>query len=307
MTILDFEEKLLSRLDIINNPQNKEWWYTGCFDESQNLYFSFFFCRVPFLDNFSLKIFDLNEKEPYVYDKKLFLSRLQQKNKLDLRKKTKDLSIIYYGDGDNGWDFTLKDKNLTVSLNILPTTPPFTKFDNNFINNYSLLLFMLNKVKGELDIAGKTYEITNALGYFDHCFGKVPRRTGWHWLAVQNRNFALVSLINYGPYAQKYTQVLTKNEALNWEWIRLNQEVSFESIPKNRNKYWKLSSCDVDLTIEILMLSKSKETIPPIIPFLVNINHDEFFVRVSGRIKVKNEWSDVGILHGVMEEHFGKW
>ncbi|ADL52262.1 DUF2804 family protein [Clostridium cellulovorans] len=304
---MDLEEKKVRRKDIFSNPRYKEWWYTGCYDKNENLYFSFYFVRVPFLDSVKFTVFDLNKDTPFTYSKKLFLDSSQKKNKLDLHKRSKEIFISYSGDEVSGWVFDMQAKNFSASLKIEPTEPYFTKFDNNFINEYALLHFMKNKVMGQIVANGITYKITNGLGYYDHCFGKVPRKTFWHWLAVQNENLAFVSLINYGSFSQKYTEVLVKGRDGRSSWIRLNQEVSFEYTSYSKKSKWRLTSCDNELEITILMVSKSKEDIPPIVPIFINLKHDEYYVKVNGRVKIDNIWIDTGEMYGVMEEHCGKW
>ncbi|OPX88467.1 MAG: hypothetical protein A4E53_01896 [Pelotomaculum sp. PtaB.Bin104] len=304
---MDLEEKKVKRSDLLKNPRNKEWWYIGCFDESQNLYFSFSLIRSPFIDKFTFTVFDIRYPKPFIYGKKMYLESDQKKQQLDLSKNTRGLHINYFGTGEKGWFFNLKGKDISVSLEITPTQPYFTKFDNQFINQYSLLYFMQNKVRGEMTIHGHLYKIDSALGYYDHCFGRVPRRTSWHWLAVQNKDIAFVSLINYGPYPQLYTQVLVKTAQGKSEWVRLSQQVSFEYTPESKNTRWLLTSCDADLSVDVLMIAKTREKIPPLLPVIINLQHDEYFVRVKGRVKVDHGWINVGVMHGVLEEHYGKW
>ncbi|MEQ8154616.1 MAG: hypothetical protein ABRQ25_07005 [Clostridiaceae bacterium] len=305
---MNLEEKKIKRTDIFVNPLNKEWWYTGCFDKNRNLYFSFYFIRTPFLDSFNFTLFDLKEKKPFVFNKKFFLKKDQEKNQLDLYKKSKGLFISYLGDENHGWSFRFEKKGITVHLKIKPTEPCFTKFDNYFFNQYSMLHFIRNQVNGRISLNNKIYEISNALGYYDHCFGKVPRKTAWHWIAVQNEDIALVSLVNYGAYAQKYTQVLFKtSDHKRSDWVRLNQDVSFEYTSDSKDREWNATSCDMDLKINNLMVSKSREVIPPITPFFINVQHDEYFIEASGKIKIDNQWINTGVMHGVLEEHFGKW
>lgn len=304
---MNLEEKKVLRKDILSNLKNKEWWYTGIYEEEQDIYISFFFCRVPYIDKFKMTIFDRKKKEPFVYERKLFLDNSQENGKLDLKKTSKNFNVSYWGDEKKGWVFNLSDKNICVNISAKPSKIEFTKFDNKFRVKYSLLHFMQNQIKGEINVKTDKYEILRGLGYYDHCFGIVPSKTGWHWLAVQNSKIALVSLVNYGQYAQKCTQVLINKPGLKDKWIRLNQDVSFEYLPRDKYNLWRVTSCDINLKVSILMASESKEKIPPIFPFVVNLQHDEYFVRVTGYIKVDNEWIDIGELHGALEEHFGKW
>jgi len=312
---MDLEEKkvLLSRKNVFKHWRDKEWWYTGIHDRVSKIYFSFFFARVNATDHFAFTLFDYGSKSEIIlsFQKNLFLDHTQLKDSLDLGYHSKDLVIEYSGNEKAGWKFKFSNDKYNIDLALNPTTPYFTKYDNNFKNNYTLLHFFHNEVNGTIQTPEKSYTIAKALCYYDHCFGRVPRSSGWHWLAVQNEDTALASLINYGPYAQKYTQAYFKKNQENLmlnQWIRMSQEVSFECNPERKtNSKWHITSVDMDLTVTPIMHICNINKIPPLLPLLVNITHYEFFVKASGKMRVDDTWLEVENLYGVMEEHFGEW
>lgn len=290
--------------------EDKEWWYSGVFDHAANIYFSFFFIRTAITDHFSFTLFDPEQEYPIHFAKNIILNATKGIDKLCLRFASKNMNVEYLGDAETGWNFKFKNNKYDIDLNMESTTCGFTKFDNYFVNKYALLHYFHNIVNGTIQMPDKIYQVDKALGYYDHCFGRVPRKSAWHWLAVQNAEVALDSLINYGPFAQKYTQAYFKECSRSPranEWIRLNQEVSFEYYPDKFNSYWKVTSVDLDLIVTPLMHICSLNKIPPIVPFLINITHYEFFVKVSGKVRIDCRWMEVKNLYGVLEEHFGKW
>lgn len=311
---MDLEEKkvLFSRKHLFKDWREKEWWYTGIHDPSSKIYFSFFFIRTKITDHFNMMLFNYGDKKEKIeYSKNLFLESAQVKNNLCLNYHSKELNIEYNGNDVDGWTFRFSNNKFNVNIAIKSTTKPFTKFDNNFVNQYTLLHFFHNVCSGTIETSENKYKLQNGLGYYDHCFGRVPRKSGWHWIAVQNEAVALASLINYGGYSQKYTQIYFKRNSKNFklnQWIRLNQEVSFESCGHdNLESDWRLTSCDMDLIIKPILHTSNTTVIPPIIPLLINITHLEAFVEISGKVRIDSEWIEVENLYGVLEEHFGTW
>lgn len=308
---MELEERgvLHSRLNIIKQWNDKEWWYTGVYDPDTNVYFSFYFARVNLTDHFTFTVFDPAEKQPFQFGSYLFLDSHQEKGRLCLNYRSKGFTVSYNGDEKNGWKFTFNNKFLDVMLDINATIPPFTKLDNTFTNVYTLLHFFQNRVSGFVRTKDKSYDIRNGLGYYDHCFGRVPGKSGWHWIAVQNRDTALSCAVNYGPYAQKYTQIYCSQSGDSPNrWVRLSQEVSFEHTSSEEpDSQWRATSPDMDLTITPLTYICNRTKIPPLLPFLINITHYEFFIRVCGRVRIDGHWAEIGDLYGVMEEHFGRW
>jgi hypothetical protein len=136
----------------------------------------------------------------------------------------------------------------------------------------------------------------------------VPRRTGWHWLAVQNERVALSCLVNYGPRAHCYTQVWLDDAGPRpREWVRLEQSVSFECPGTTPACAWRVTSSDLDLDVELLQSTTGRTLIPPLVGWLVNLTHTEAFVKARGRIRVDGTWVEVDGLGGALEEHFGTW
>jgi hypothetical protein len=155
------------------------------------------------------------------------------------------------------------------------------------------------------------YELDDARAYYDHCYGTLPAHTGWHWLAVQNHDVALSSLVNYGPYAQRYTHAWFSERSgspRSNEWVRLEQSVSFERRrPGDWTQPWRVTSSELDLEVRLIMHETRRTRIPPLTRFLVDLSHTEVFVEASGRIRVDGTWVAVDHLVGAMEEHYGRW
>lgn len=311
---MNLEEKkvLLSRWNIVKEWHNKEWWYTGIYDPDLKIYLSFFFVRINLIDQFSFTLFDLKIHKPLQFDKKLYLEKRQTKGRLCLNYHSGNITLEYNGDEIDGWKFKFKNREYHIELDMKPTLPAFTKFDNEFARQYTLLQHFNILTSGFIKIPDKEYKIQDALCYYDHCFGTVPSKTGWHWIAVQNRDVSLNCLKNYGPYAQKYTQIYfnqSKHDFYSNRWIRLSQDVSFE-YPDPSNKFlsdWQVTSPDLELTVTPMMYTCKVDQIPPLIPFLIRLTHCEIFVKASGRVRVDGQWLEVKDLYGIMEEHFGKW
>jgi hypothetical protein len=310
--VMNLEEKkvLLCRCHIIKQWHDKEWWYTGFYDEQNNIYFSFFFVRVNLIDQFSFTLFDPESNKATQFDKKLYLKKKQVKDKLCLNYHSLNLTIEYNGDEINGWSFRFKNKDYQIELDFKPSIPYFTKFDDEFTYKYTLLHFFNNRASGFIKTPQMNYTISDAMTYYDHCFGTVPSKPGWHWIAVQNSEVSLASLTNYGAYAQRYTQIYFRKNKEDYQldkWIRLDQDVSFEYYEDKLKSDWRVTSPDMDLIVTPLMYTLDSEKIPPIVSFLVNIDHYEFFVRASGKVRVDGKWLEVNNLYGVMEEQSGKW
>ena len=63
----------------------------------------------------------------------------------------------------------------------------------------------------------------------------------------------------------------------------------------------------MDLLVEIIMTNKDTVKIPPLLSVFVNLQHEEYFVKVTGTIFYHSRWNEINDLSGVMEEHFGVW
>lgn len=295
----------------------KEWWYTGACDPDRQLYVSWNVIRVNFIDRVSVMIFDAERNEPDHFSKKLFLDEDQPPRELSLNHSGSDLEFHYNGSGQHGWQFEFSGGGISANLDIQPTIRHFTKFDNTLSKNYGLVHFFQNRANGKVETGdGRIYELHDALVYYDHCFGTVPSQTGWHWLAVQNTQVALASLVNYGPHAQRYSQVWFGSgtscpQSRQDQWVRLEQSVSFEQeTADDFEDPWHVTSSDLDLTVAPLPRQHhtTDEHIPPMTRFLVDLHHTEVFVRVTGSVRVDGLWVPLDEpLYGVMEQHYGRW
>ena len=311
---MELEEKkvlLKNRFNPFVSSKKKEWWYTGIQDGKNNIYLGFSVIRIMYMDSINITLFDPSFPEAVDFSWKGFLDSAVPPDQLSLKANGKKFSFSYTGDEKKGWAVHFEGKEISADLTMKPTIPWFTKFDNLFVDEYTLLHFFQNRVSGTIRTKNRDYTITDALSYYDHCFGTVPGKTKWHWIAVQNDTCCLASLMNYGAYAQCYTQVYFKSGAdakSLGRWIRLDQDVSFECYHHDRfDKEWRITSPDMDLRMSVIQTVCEKERVPPVIPFLINIDHYQCSVSVQGKIRVDGVWTDTGTLRGVLEEHHGKW
>lgn len=308
---LEARQVLHSRWRVLGQWRDKEWWYTGFHDPRSGAYFSWSLIRVNLCDEFAFSVFDPRDSAPVHFESKLFLDQPRGSDGLSLLNKSRDLELEYQGRAEEGWSFRLKAGGCEANLEIQSALPAFTKFDNELVDRYGLLHLFQNRATGTVRTPARSYQLDGALGYYDHCFGRIPADSGWHWVALWNEEVALASLVNYGVYPQRYTQVLFRKNAENYrvgEWIRLDQDVSFEQEPGHVvGGPWKVTSCELELDVQPQQWVTGREQIPPLVPFLVDIRHSELFVKARGRVRVDGRWLETGELAGVMEQHFGRW
>lgn len=294
---------LENRLKICKCFKEKEWWFSYLYDPKQQLYFGYFFIRTYPTDHINFTCFDLKNDKTWNFEKHIMLDKPINRETLDLEHHKKNLNINFTRTSPTERNFNFSNKDTNISLTIDDSgVKPFTKFDDFYENYYSLYHLFGSRTKGKLTFGKDTYEVDTTTTYFDHCYGKVPSKSAWHWLAVNNNKYSLSSLVNYGVNPQCYTEVFNGKE-----WTRLSQEVSFEHNSKNPFDPWHITSPDLDLTVTPIKHELKITKIPPLIPFLLNISHAEFMVKVSGNIKIENEWKKVDEMVGVMEEHHGRW
>jgi hypothetical protein len=214
-------------------------------------------------------------------------------------------NVSYSGSAAEGWEFRLKGDGVSAQLKFKPSAPCFTEVYPMKRNRYSLLQYFQNYVSGTVEVPGRSYTLENASGIYDRCFGIVSRKTGWHWLAVQNEDIAITAWVHDWEDSPNYSHVLVKKEDGMREWVELCAAVTFaRDSGKNR---WHVAAEDLDLDVEILMTSPFRQEMPPLIPFFINLQHDDHFVRATGRVLVEGVWIHCGAMHGVLEEHKGIW
>ncbi len=302
---MSFEERavLENRMNVKKSFREKEWWYSYLYDEKQQLYFGWFFFRAFPIDHFNFVCFDLKNNKTYEFEQDIKLHTEYEKGKLDLQYHDKNMTVSYLGTEEGKRQFMFKSDKHSISLNLAEgSVPAFTRRDNNFVNHYTLFHLFQQQATGTLEFEGEKFEVNTANTYYDHCSGKVPSNTGWHWLAVNNDQHSLASLVNYGAHAQKYTQFFGEGE-----WHRLLQDVAFEYNFDNHDDPWHITSPDLELVATPLNRKKKVLKIPKLMPFLLDIVHHEFVVNVNGRVRINHKWVDFKNAHGVMEEHHGKW
>jgi hypothetical protein len=223
-----------------------------------------------------------------------------------------DLNASFRLESKGQWTFVLDSKTISARIRIDQTIPAFTKFDNEMRDRYAIIHYFQSHASGEVTVKGRrTYKFTKALTYHDHCYGRVPSRTGWHWIAVQNDRVAVTVLINYGAYAQRFAQAwfaAGTSSPRTRQWVRLEQNVSFErEDPGDFKGLWAVTSTDLELRVSPQKWVKDKTRFPPVLGLFVNLVHTEAFVKAEGRVRVDGRWTDTGPLAGVMEEHHGHW
>lgn len=304
---MNLDASVVSRADLFRAPRKKEWWYVGWADETRTVYTSFHIIRLPAIDNVVFTVFDLDAGHPVVRQRKVFLGAPSHRDATELHARFATGRVDYGGSSELAWRLLFADHGVEADITIEVTSPPFTKQENQFVHHYSMVSTMHGAVSGTVRAEGRAYTFDNALGYADHCFGEVPRRTGWHWLAVQNADVAFVSLLNYGAYGQRYSQFLRTGPDGVKEWERLSQDASFEYPPLNPGRRWRLTAWDMDIEIELLQTARIRERLPPLVPFWINLTHDESFVRAHGRIRTEHGWVVLQDAYGVLEEHHGTW
>lgn len=311
---MDLEEHkvlLRQRWNLFQHLGKKEWWYTGVHDPQHNTYLGFSLIRTTWIDAFHVAFFSPTHNELTEINWKGYIHPDNPANQLCLKIDHKNLTLDYRGSAALGWNCHIRAKEFAADLRIRPRQPAFTKYDNMFDHEYTLLHFFGNTVEGFVQAKGREHRFHKALGYYDHCFGKVPTRSRWHWIAVQSQEFALASLVNYGPTAQCYTQCYSRSAAPREvcdRWIRLDQDVSFECDPEQKwSQPWRITSPEMDLELHILQRSRTQERIPPGIPILLSIDHEQCYVKVRGKVRLDGRWQHTGDLYGVLEEHHGHW
>lgn len=311
MELEEHKVLLQRRWNLLEHHGKKEWWYTGVYDPESGIYLGFSVIRVALIDSIQVALYDLSRREPVVVRWKGYLSPQNPPGQLCLQALGKRFSFDYRGSAALGWHCHIQADGFAADLRMRPNLPAFTKFDNRFDHQYSLLHFFGNTVEGFVHTRGKEYRFRNALGYYDHCFGKVPSRSRWHWIAVQSQEFALASLMNYGASGQCYTQCFSRSGSpreLCDRWMRLDQDVSFEYDTQARwEKPWRLTSPDMDLELAVLQHSSIRERVPPLLPLLISLEHHECYVKVRGKLRLDGKWLHTGDLYGVLEEHHGRW
>lgn len=304
MELEEFKVLTRHRWALWESWKDKEWWYTEVHDEDSGLYVGFGVTRVALLDSVHVLVFEPGSAKPRHWDWKGFL-KPGKPDSLHLEAHGWGLEFLSDGAAETGWTHRIRAAGLEVELRSKPTLPPFTKFDDTLRLEYGLLSFFGNAVEGTVLVDGRRYGMRRGLGYADHCFGRVPRRTAWHWIAVQNEGTALNALVNYGVDGQKYCQAW---DAEGGRWVRLDQDVSFECDFTGRWSHpWKVTSPDLELSLEVEGHEWRKERIPPLVPFLIRLDHHECRVKAQGQVRIDGRWRETGPMHGVLEQHGGRW
>lgn len=291
----------LRRRNPLRQWNDKEWWFAFAWEPESRFYLSWAFVRAFYGDHFGALAVQVGDGEPATLQRSLVLDRVRRGEQLCLENAGR--LGVSFTEEQGRFRFNLAADGWKVELTAGPSpVPAFVRNEDQFVRRYSIVHTYGHPVEGTVTVGGRTRTLRTDRSYFDHCFGNVPPHTGWHWLAVQNRETALTSLVNYGPHAQLYTHVLHEGD-----WVRLGQDVSFDPHPPTGGGRWRVTSPDLELLVEPLGRNVSITRMPPVVPFLANLTHTELLVSASGRVRVEGRWREHHDLVGVMEEHCGRW
>ena len=277
--------------------REKEWWFGYLHDTEARLYLSWSCVRTYLMERFRCWVLDLETGESEVLDRPLFFRQEGDGEALDLSAGGRG-AMRYAAIGEGDMSLCVDGPGWDLGLMFLPSRVPFTRAEDQFRAWYGLRAHFHNTVVGTVTIGDRTRVLSTRRCYTDHCWGRVPAATGWHWLAAQDGHVAFDSLVNYGPYGQRYTQVF-----LDGRWHVLPDNVTFDVDRTDPDRPWRLVSPDVELEARALHSHRDHVRVP----VLVNLRHDEHVMQVEGRVRVEGAWRDVGTLTGVAEQHHGRW
>ena len=282
--------------------REKEWWFSYCFDKTRQIYLSWSFLRAYYSDHFGLMFVDLKTRKRWAFSRLMFLDGLREGVPIALSKAQSQFEVSFGLTGANR-SFRVSENRFNVDLSIGPSAAPaFVRRENQFTNQYRLVHTVQHPVVGNVAVDGAHYDLHTKWSYFDHCSGLVPRLTSWHWLAVQRDEASLIVLVNYGERSQRYAQILR-----NGRWVRLDQNATFECQDARNAESWRVTSTDLDITVDVLESNAAVTKVPRAFPLIVNLRHVEFVVRVDGIVRLNGRWEDLHRHYGVMEEHHGIW
>lgn len=296
-------EVLYNRINPFKRWREKEWWFGYCFDQSAMFYIGWSIFRAYYADQFAILLADLKAHRHISLRRTLLLDDQSVYEQMpSLSAKRRDIRFSY-GPDVEGSRLLVEADDLDVDILLRPSpADPFVRSENQFINHYRVLHTMKNPASVRLESSLGAFNFETACTYLDHCSGRVPRKTSWHWVAVQNSSFALVVLTNYGSRPQRYAHCLHHGR-----WVRLDQNVTFDCSRQVSDGRWLVTSADLDAVIEVLEKHVSLANFPRLIPIVTKVNHTEFVVRSSGSVRIDGQWIAFKELYGVMEAHHGFW
>ncbi len=275
----------------------KEWWFGYLHAPDTGVYLSWSCVRTWYMERFRCWFVDLDGEQTEIIDRPLFFERPREGDRMDLRAGGTP-SVRYGAEGQNGLRLRIEGGKWDVDLALTPSPRPFARTEDQFEAWYGVRAHFHNRARGIVRVGEHTRGIDTVRCYTDHCWGRVPSRTGWHWLAAQDERVAIDSLVNYGPYGQRYTQVF-----VDGRWHVLPDDVVFDVDRRDSRRPWRVLSPDVELEARPLRVHRDHVRVP----VLVDLHHDEHVVEVTGRVRVDGRWVDVGRLVGVTEQHHGTW
>lgn len=290
-----------------------EWWFTGLYSPENKTFFTFYISRNVFIDFFSFSFYDLDTNKATVFSKFLKLEKTQEENKLSLNKKARDYEFHYNGSQETNWVFDFTNKDYQIHLEYTPSEQPmFTKLDGDYLHTYEYSGFFHNTATGNFILPNKSVNVKNAVSYTEHYYGIVPRKASWQYIAAQNNDMAISIHRDHLVSGENYCQILFRNQinnSINGRWIRLSQDVCFENAADGKNGIdvppTKVTSVDMELNIVPYISTYEHFCLPPVIPFLGNLKRYEYFMKISGKVRIDGQWIILSDAFGVLEEDYG--
>ncbi len=284
---------LASRWNLPEAWSEKEWWFGYLHDPEAGVYLSWSCVRAFYMERFRCWFVDLATGEARVLDRPLFFQRAEGE-RMGLSAGGSP-SVFYGAEGDRALRLRVEGRGWDLDLELEPSPVPFARTEDQFDAWYGVRAHFHNRARGLVAVGDHRRTVATTRCY---CWGSVPSRTGWHWLAAQDEHTAIDSLVNYGPYGQKYTQIF-----VDGRWHVLPDDVTFDVDRREPGRPWRVLSPDVELEARPLHSHHDRVQVP----LLVDLHHAEHVVEVTGRVRIDGRWVDVGRLVGVTEQHHGSW
>jgi len=308
------------RRDIRLGPaalRQKEWWFGYAHDEDARAFVSWSFVRSMPVDQFRILVVDLASGEmTHVKRELTYLegggAPAPGSSGLSLRHRGEP-SLTYVDVEPDRAQLLVEGlrtgrESVEVDLEIIRIGSPFTRRQHYGPCSYELLHRFTDRIRGRVRVGNRTLALDTRTTYTDHCFGFVPRTTTWQWIAAcsteraSEQPVALSVLQNHGPHAQRYAQVL-----VDGTWHRLGPVVDVEYDAANPLLPWRVTSSDLDLEVTVRHAHHDQVRIPPMLPLLVHLRHDEFVVTCDGTARIGGTLVPLEGLRGVAELHSGRW
>jgi hypothetical protein len=295
----------------------KEWWFGFAHDAAAGTYLSWSFVRSFAVDQFRFLVADLEtgttvagkhtllhlggDQEPPMGSPGVSLS--YRRGPLLRYLDRAGHEAVLSASGLRGAD----GQAAALDLLIERSATPFTSRQESGPYRYELAHRFGDRIRGRVTIDGRHIDLDTSVTYTDHCFGVVPARTRWEWVAATGvdpagNSVAMAVLRNHGEHGQRYAQVFSQGG-----WHRLSPIVEVDRDSRDPLRPWRLTSPELQVTVTPAAVHGDRVQIPPLLPFLVNLRHDELIVSCTGSVRLGDATVDLGTLWGVGELHDGRW